>query len=158
LPTCSKRTRCAWRAALSYPAFMCKLAALFVLALRAYAASKAEDIDQLIAKYHEYGLFNGSALVADGGSVVWKRGSGLANMEWNIANTPDTKFRLGSISKQFTATLILQLVEEGKLDLQAPISRYLPDYPATNGDRITTHQLLNHTSGIPGYTELPEMM
>ncbi|MBK7597760.1 MAG: beta-lactamase family protein [Acidobacteria bacterium] len=68
-------------------------------------------------------------LVADGGQVVLKKGYGLANMEWNIPNTADTKFRLGSITKQFTATLIMQLVEQGKIDLKAPVTRYLPNYP-----------------------------
>jgi len=77
-------------------------------------------------------------------------------MEWNIPNTPDTKFRLGSISKQFTATLVMQLVEQGKMSLSASIGAYLPDYPKPAADRITIHELLTHTSGIPGYTELPE--
>lgn len=129
---------------------------LLAAAFTAAAADKATAIDALISKYHEYGLFNGSILVAGNGTVLLKRGYGMANMEWGIPNTPDTKFRLGSITKQFTAALILQLAEEGKLDLSAPLSRYLKDYPAATGDRITVHQLLNHTSGIPGYTELPE--
>ena len=134
---------------------------LIVLAVVAWqpspatAADAAERIDALLAKYQEFGLFTGAALVADQGRVVLKKGYGLANMEWGIANTPDTKFRLGSLTKQFTATLILQLVEQGQIDLAAPITRYLPDYPANPGNRITIHQLLNHTSGIPGYTELP---
>ena len=122
----------------------------------ASAADKASQIDDLLARYNGFALFNGAALVADHGQVIFKKGYGFANMEWNIPNTPDTKFRLGSITKQFTATLVLQLVEQGKLDLSAPISRYLPDYPKGPGDRITVHELLNHTSGIPGYTELPE--
>lgn len=116
----------------------------------------AAKIDAFIARYHELRLFNGSALVADGGKPILRNGYGLANMEWNIPNAPDTKFRLGSITKQFTAALVLQMVEEGKIDLSAPIARYLPDYPKPNADRITIHQLLNHTSGIPGYTELPQ--
>jgi CubicO group peptidase (beta-lactamase class C family) len=119
------------------------------------AADSADRIDALLGKYQELGLFNGSALVADKGQVVLKKGYGLANMEWRIPNTPDTKFRLGSITKQFTATLVMQLVERGTIDLTAPITRYLPDYPARTGDRVTIHHLLNHTSGIVGYTELP---
>ena len=119
------------------------------------AADASERIDTLLKRYQELGLFNGSALVADGGQVVLKKGYGLANMEWSIPNTADTKFRLGSITKQFTATLIMQLVEQGKLDLKAPVTRYLPDYPARTGDKITIHQLLNHTCGIVGYTEIP---
>lgn len=119
------------------------------------AATSPAAIDSFISRYQELGLFNGSALVADQGQVIFQKGYGLANMEWNIPNTPDTKFRMGSMTKQFTATLILQLVEQGKLDLKAPITRYLPDYPTHSGDRITIHHLLNHTSGIPGYTEIP---
>src|SRR6058998_1158490 len=83
----------------------------------ALAQDKASKIDQLISLYNKYGQFNGSALVADNGRVIYKKGFGLANMEWNIPNAPDTKFRLGSITKQFTATVILQLVEQGKIKL-----------------------------------------
>jgi CubicO group peptidase (beta-lactamase class C family) len=119
------------------------------------AAGNADRIDALLARYRELSLFNGSALVADQGQVVLKKGYGLANMEWAVPNTPDTKFRLGSLTKQFTATLILQLVERGQIDLAAPVTRYLPDYPANPGDRVTIHHLLNHTSGIVGYTETP---
>ena len=134
------------------------LSALSVFApvFSALAADEAARVDAYIARYHQLGLFNGSALVADHGVPILKKGYGLANMEWNIPNAPDTKFRLGSITKQFTAALVLQMVEQGKMDLNAPISRYLPNYPAATGDRIIMHQLLNHTSGIPGYTELPQ--
>lgn len=120
-----------------------------------FAADAQDRIDALLARYQELGLFNGSALVADRGQVVLKKGYGLANMEWGIPNTPDTKFRLGSITKQFTATLIMQLVEQGQIDLAAPVTRYLPNYPSRTGDQVTIHQLLNHTSGIVGYTEIP---
>jgi CubicO group peptidase (beta-lactamase class C family) len=121
-----------------------------------FGADKAGQLDAVVARYHELGLFNGSALVADQGQAILRKGYGEANMEWHIANTPDTRFRLGSITKQFTAALVLQMVEQGQLDLAAPVARYLPDYPKQTGDRVTIHQLLNHTSGIPGYTELPE--
>src|SRR5579872_670662 len=130
------------------------MSALFLAPLS--MAQPAAAIDQLISQYQKLGLFNGSALVAEKSQVVLEKGYGLANMEWNIPNTPDTKFRLGSITKQFTATLVMQLVEQGKLSLSAPIGAYLPDYPKPAADRITIHELLNHTSGIPGYTELPE--
>ena len=134
------------------------LSALSVFApvFSALGADEAARVDAFIARYHQLGLFNGSALVADHGAPILKKGYGLANMEWNIPNAPDTKFRLGSITKQFTAALVLQMVEQGKMNLNAPISRYLPNYPAATGDRIIMHQLLNHTSGIPGYTELPQ--
>ena len=84
-----------------------------------------------------------------------KREIGLADMEWNVPNQPDTKFRVGSITKQFTAMLIMQLVEQGKLKSDVPISTYLPDYPKKNGEIITIHHLLTHSSGIPEQTSLP---
>ena len=97
--------------------------------------------------------FNGSVLVVEEGKVVYKKGFGMANMEWDIPNEADTKFRIASITKQFTALLILQLASENKLDLDAPISIYLPDYPKKNADRITIHHLLSHTSGIPEFDD-----
>jgi len=120
-----------------------------------FAQDKAKQIDELISKYNQYGQFNGSALVAENGKVILKKGFGSANIEWDIPNQTDTKFRLGSISKQFTAFLIVKLAEEGKIKLDVPITTYLPDYPKATGDKVTIHHLLTHTSGIPNYTSLP---
>jgi CubicO group peptidase (beta-lactamase class C family) len=120
-----------------------------------YGQAKADKLDKLIRTYAEYGKFNGSVLVAEKGNVIYKKGFGLADMEWNIANQPDTKHRLGSITKQFTAMLIMQLVEQGKLKLDVPISTYLPDYPKKNADVITIHHLLTHSSGTPNMTSFP---
>jgi CubicO group peptidase (beta-lactamase class C family) len=120
-----------------------------------YGQTKDEKLDKLISAYAEYGKFNGSVLVAERGKVIYKKGFGLANMEWNVPNQPDTKHRLGSITKQFTAMLIMQLVEQSKLKLDVPISAYLPDYPKRNGDVVTIHQLLTHSSGIPNMTSFP---
>jgi CubicO group peptidase (beta-lactamase class C family) len=120
-----------------------------------FGQSKQEDITKLIDTYVEYKKFNGSVLVTENGKVVYKKGFGFANMEWDIPNAPNTKHRLGSVTKQFTGMLILQLAEQGKIDLQAPITTYLPDYPKANGDIITTHHLLTHSSGIPNYTSFP---
>ena len=126
------------------------------VAAPAVAQTRTEQIETLLAKYHEYDLFNGSVLVAEEGEVLYKGGFGDANMAWNVPNMPGTKFRIGSVTKQFTAALILQLVEEGKINLDATVSEYLPDYSAAQGDRVTIHQLLTHTSGIPSYTGLPD--
>jgi CubicO group peptidase (beta-lactamase class C family) len=123
--------------------------------LNVTAQTKVDKLDKLIGAYTEYGKFNGSVLVAEKGNVIYKKGFGLADMEWNIPNQTDTKHRLGSITKQFTAMLIMQLVEQGKLKLDVPISTYLPDYPKKNGDIITLHHLLTHTSGIPNMTSFP---
>jgi CubicO group peptidase (beta-lactamase class C family) len=88
----------------------------------------AKKIDEFMNLYHEYRQFNGSVLVAQGRNVVYEKGFGLANMEWNVPNAPDTKFRLGSITKQFTSMLIMQEVEKGQLRLAGHLSEYLPYY------------------------------
>ncbi|MGI8897032.1 MAG: serine hydrolase [Pyrinomonadaceae bacterium] len=118
------------------------------------AKDKVRKIDDVMMAAHKYRLFNGSVLVAENGKVIYKKGLGLAQMEWNIPNMPDTRFRLGSITKQFTAALILQLVEQGKVKLDGRVSDYLPAYRKDIGEKVTVHQLLNHTSGIPSYTSL----
>ncbi|MEM8484897.1 MAG: serine hydrolase [Bacteroidota bacterium] len=122
----------------------------------AAAQKKATQIDRLVAAYHDYGIFNGTVLVAEKGKVLFKKGYGMANMEWDMPNEADTRFRLGSITKQFTAALILQLEAEGKLSTADYISKHLPDYPGAVADKVTIHHLLVHTSGIPSYTGLPE--
>src|SRR6478609_5078488 len=99
--------------------------------------------------------FMGTVLVAQDGKVLLDKGYGFANLEWDIPNTPATKFRLGSITKQFTAASILLLEERGKLRLDAPIKKRMPDAPAA-WDTITIFNLLTHTSGIPNFTSLPE--
>jgi CubicO group peptidase (beta-lactamase class C family) len=116
------------------------------------AQDKARAIDALLARYHEVGAFNGAALVAEGGTVILEKGYGFADFEWKIPNAPDTKFRLGSITKQFTATLVLQLVEDGTLSLETTLAEALPYYRRDTGGRVTIHHLLDHTSGIPSYT------
>ncbi len=136
------------------PALVAVLTLLFLSSLGA-AEDKAGKIDGLMKLYSDYGQFNGTVLVAENGKVVYKKAFGLAEMEWNIPNKPDTKFRLGSITKQFTSMLVLQLVEEGKLSLEGKLSEYLPYYREDTGKRVTIHHLLTHTSGIPSYTNLP---
>lgn len=136
-------------------AFLLPCLAIFAFQISALAQSKADKIDKLVSLYQKYGQFNGSVLVADNGKVLYQKGLGLANMEWNIPIATDTKFRLGSITKQFTATLILQLVEQGKIKLDGKLSDYLPDYRKDTGEKVTIHNLLSHTSGIPSYTSLP---
>ncbi len=120
-----------------------------------FAATHAEKIDALLSAYNKQRYFNGSALVAERGSVILRKGYGLANMEWQIPNGPDTKFRLGSITKQFTSMVIMQLVSEGKINLDEKITTYLPDYRKDTGGKVTVRNLLTHTSGIPSYTSIP---
>src|SRR5215471_3449300 len=131
------------------------LSSSLALSQTAQAQDKAKKIDDLMTLYSSYGQFNGTVLVAEKGSVIFKKGYGLANMEWGIPNQPDTKFRLGSITKQFTSMLVMQLVQDGKVKLDGKLTDYLPDYRKDTGDRVTIHNLLTHTSGIPSYTGLP---
>ncbi len=134
---------------------------LFTVSPRAIAQEKEKKPDkekqiaELMKGYYEYGLFNGAVLVAENGKVIYKKGLGYANMEWKIPNETDAKFRLGSITKQFTSMLIMQLVEEGKIKLDGHLIDYLPDYRKDTGERVTIHHLLTHTSGIPSYTDQP---
>ena len=96
-----------------------------VVLLNAYASiaqSKADKIDAVVKHYADQQLFNGSVLVAEKGNVIYKNAVGLANMEWEIPNTTKTKFRVGSVSKQFTSMLIMQLVNDRKIDLQKRVT------------------------------------
>ena len=129
---------------------------LVLLPSLAVAQSTAERIDALVQQYHDLGQINGAVLVAEHGEVIYEEGVGEADMTFDVPNTADTRFLIGSVTKNFAAALILQLMEEGAIDVQAPISTYLPDYPAEVGDRVTVHHLLTHSSGIPSYTGLPE--
>ena len=118
---------------------------------RRLTADVVTEMNAYLDAYAQTGRFSGSVGVVQGDVAVVMRGYDLANREHQVANTPATKFRIGSITKQFTAVAILQLQEQGRLDVQAPVSAYLPDYP--NGDRITLHHLLTHTAGIPEYLD-----
>jgi len=98
-----------------------------------------------------------SLLVAKNGQTIYKNGFGMANLELGVPAAPKHVFEIGSITKQFTAVSILMLEEQGKLNLQDEITKFIPDYP-TQGKTITIHQLLNHTSGIKSYTNMASFM
>src|SRR5690349_17117631 len=123
-----------------------------------FSQDKQQKIDELVKKYHELGQFNGAVLVAENGNIIYSKGVGYADMENKIPNMSDTKFRLASVTKQFTATLIMQLVEQGKISLDGKLSDYLPYYRKDVGDRITIHQILSHTSGLGNYTDNRQFM
>ena len=93
-----------------------------------------------------------SVIVVKKGAVLYKKGFGIADMELNVPVQPDMIFRIGSITKQFTAVAILQLAAQGKIALQDDIKKYIPDYGIK--ETITIEQLLNHTSGIKSYTNI----
>lgn len=128
------------------------VAIIFLLAATSLASDDTvAKLDKLLNAYHEAGLLNGVVLVADHGEVIYQKGFGYANFEWQVPNTTDTKFRIGSVTKPFTAILVLQQVEAGKIKLDAPVSEYLPEYRADTGAKVTIRHLLTHTSGIPTY-------
>src|SRR5213596_3439220 len=127
--------------------FVGALALALLFSPTAHAANRQQELDRFVTKHHELRQFNGTVLVADEKGLLLKKGYGSANLEWQQPATPDTKFRIGSITKQFTAMVILQLVAEGKLTLEDTVSKHLPDYRKDTGSRITLTQLLNHTSG-----------
>jgi CubicO group peptidase (beta-lactamase class C family) len=107
------------------------------------------EVDAYLQPLLDLDLISGSILIARGDEILLAKGYGLANREHGIPNTPETKFRLGSMTKQFTAMGILVLADQGKLNLDDPLSKYLPDFP--NAEKIQLHQLLSHTSGVPSY-------
>jgi len=111
-------------------------------------------IDEYISACVKTGIFSGSVLVAINEDIIVNKGYGMANYELDIPNTPQTKFRIGSITKPFTAMAIMQLQEKGLLIVEDSIKKYLSDYP--EGDKITIHHLLTQTSGVPDFTDSPE--
>jgi CubicO group peptidase (beta-lactamase class C family) len=131
---------------------------LILLLLLPLATTAQKNYPELLNQYVQAEFkvkeFNGTVLVTQKGKSIYKKAFGMADREWNVANTENTKYRIGSVTKQFTAACIMQLAEQGKLSVDDKLSKFIPDYP--KGDSITVHMLLNHTSGITNYTDLPE--
>jgi len=115
----------------------------------------APTIDKTLSFLTEKESFTGAVLVARNGEVLLSQGYGLADRDKNLPNTPQTKYRLGSTTKQFTAMAIVILQAQGKLNVQGPICRYIPECPAA-WQEVTIHHLLTHTSGIPNFTNFPD--
>ena len=108
-------------------------------------------MDRIVRTSAEADEFSGAVLVASDGQILLDKGYGLANREWGIPNDRDTKFRLGSVTKQFTAVAIMILNERGLVDLDSPVKIWLPDAPAA-WDQVTVRRLLAHTAGVPNFT------
>jgi CubicO group peptidase (beta-lactamase class C family) len=137
-----------------------RIAIVLILTAACLAQDKAQTdnvarMEQVVQSYVPDKNFMGSVLVAQDGKILLDKGYGFANLEWEIPNTPTTKYRLGSITKQFTAASILLLEERGKLKVEDPVKKYIPDAPAA-WDKITIFHLLTHTSGIPSFTSFPD--
>jgi CubicO group peptidase (beta-lactamase class C family) len=145
------------------------VAAVFLVPLldasaHAHAQTTPPGPEELASKVEEYMAarvkrdhFTGSILIARGGKVLYSQGYGMANLEHDAPNTPQTKFRLGSITKQFTAMAVLILQERGKLNVHDTIKKHFPEAPKA-WDDITIEHLLTHTSGIPNYTDSLEFL
>lgn len=123
-------------------------------AIRAPAGQSPGDFIAGYAKEHG---FSGTVLVQKGGRTVFERSFGLANREHNVPNTRHTVYWAASITKLFTSTLILQLAEQRRLDLDGTIGTYLPDYRGEAAARVTVRQLLNHTSGLRNIDAIPNI-
>ncbi len=119
------------------------------------AAQDAERMEEAVGEKADDRSYMGTALVVIGDEVLLDKGYGSANLEWDIANDPSTKFRLGSVTKQFTAASILLLQQRGKLDIDQTVKTYWSDAPES-WDAITVRDLIHHTSGIPNVTSLEE--
>jgi CubicO group peptidase (beta-lactamase class C family) len=131
------------------------IALLFLFSIGANAQDLSVRLEQIIQYYVSNHQFMGSVLVAKGDQTLLDRGYGSADLEWNVPNSPTGKFRLGSITKQFTSTSILLLEDRGKLNVGDLVKKYVPDAPAA-WDKITIYHLLTHTSGIPNFTSFPD--
>lgn len=115
----------------------------------------SNQVDALAMQLLSRHTAGASVAVARDGKVVLTRGYGLANLEHSVAVTPETVFHIASISKNILAAVVLQLVDEGKLQLDDDVTKYVPEAP-TLGHHVTVRQLLNHTSGIYSFTSLAD--
>jgi len=128
------------------------LVLLFVLPLPAQVLT--DQIDQVMDKFTKLDLFSGTVLVAKDGNVLYSKAFGEADKDFHVKNTLNTKFNIGSIGKTFTGTSIMQLAQNGQLNVMDPVIKYLPDFPY--GDKILIHHLLTHTSGTFNYFAHPD--
>ncbi len=133
----------------------------FILFVFVFAASFAQDattaIDVFLKEKYPANEPGVIALVIKDGKTILRKGYGMADIENSKPQNPEMISRIGSVTKQFTSTAILKLMEEGKIKLEDPITKFLPDYP-TQGKTVTIWNLLNHTSGIKSYTGVESNM
>lgn len=132
----------------------CVVLSAAVIAPGARASSVSEALDEAISPYFKHDEPGAAIIVTKDGNIIFRKAFGLADLEHNIELQPDMTFRIGSLTKQFTAVAIMILAEDGKLAVTDDIHKFLPDYP-THGARITVENLLTHTSGIRNYTAMP---
>jgi len=132
------------------------IASFFLLFQTGISSQEIEkQIDEILEKQFQPILPGCAAIVVKDGKTIYQKAFGMANLELNVKLKPEHIFRIGSITKQFTACAILKLAEEGKLSLNDDITKYIKDFP-THGNKITIEHLLTHTSGIKSYTGMKE--
>jgi len=136
---------------------MTNVLVLLLLGSSLFAANEPLEakLDQHVSAYAKLDRYTGSVLVMRADKVLLRKGFGMGNRSWGIPNDPGTRFRIASITKQFTAAAVLLLEQDGRLKTDDLISQYLPDAP-DSWRAITIHNLLTHTSGIKSYTNLPD--
>ena len=134
------------------------LSALFYVEVNSQDNSPENKIGELVQRFADLDMFSGTVLVAKDGLVIYEAAFGQANKDFGIPNNLHTRYNIGSIGKTFTAVGIMQLVENGKLKLSDPLSKYFPDAPFPEKDRITIYHLLTHTSGLGDYLEHEEYL
>lgn len=132
------------------------MAVLLCFVLSSFSQNQTAQLDSILSRYAQLNKFNGTALVAKGGTILLDKGYGYRNVANKVLNDENSIFQLGSITKQFTAAVILKLQQEKKLSVSDKISKYFPKFP--KGDSITIEQLLLHTSGIYNYTSDSKFM
>ncbi|MBX3277042.1 MAG: serine hydrolase [Acidobacteria bacterium] len=136
-------------------AFLIAASFLVLWAVPAPAQDVSAKLDEYLSAAAAQRQFSGSALVAQNGKVLLGKGYGMASIELDAPNTAQTRFRLGSITKQFTAAAILLLQEQGKLSVGDSVCKFIADCPAA-WQPVTVHHLLNHSGGVPNFTSFPE--
>ena len=126
---------------------------IIILVLTVKLFGQSPKVDDFIDSYVKAHNFNGTILIQSNSKIIFQKSYGLANFAFKIPNTPDTKYKVASITKAFTVVLIMQLYEAGKIDLEKTINAYLPDYTGNGGNRVTIINLLNMTSGLHNMDE-----
>jgi D-alanyl-D-alanine carboxypeptidase len=123
-------------------------ALLLAMAPLSSPAQPLLGLDSAVTAYAREHDFNGTILVQDGGRNVFHGSFGVADRAFGVPADTTTRYRVASITKLFTSVLVMQLHQEGRLHVDSTIAKYLPGYPGQGADRVTLHQLLNHTSGL----------
>jgi len=137
---------------------MKQLVTLFILCcLSGNALGQSKRVDGFIDSLAKKNNFNGTILISKKSGVSYQKSFGLANFQFKTPNKNETKYKIASITKLFTSVLIMQLSEQGKIDVTKHIKDYLPDYKGEGGNKITIHQLLNHTSGMANIDTVKSM-